>query len=839
MDLSSLIGRLNAPCRAALERAAQRSLQLTQYHVEIEHLLLELLAVDDGDLRRLLPPLGLSPSVLAAELHAANQRFERGSTYTPALAKPVISWLQQAAERANGQIRTGLLLLVLLDSALRQHLPVGGALAALPADTLRNHWRGWAAESIEAMDDAPDGTPPQPAAPIADSVLDQYTQDLTADARNGLIDPIIGRDQEIRQCIDILLRRRQNNPILVGEPGVGKTAIVEGLALRIASGDVPPPLRNVSVRTLDLGQLQAGAGIKGEFELRLKRVIDAVQRAANVILFIDEAHTLIGAGAGEGQSDAANLLKPALARGLLRTIAATTWIEYKKYFERDAALARRFQLIRIDEPTETVATEMLRAVTTRLEQHHDVRVLDVAIREAVRLSLRYLSSRQLPDKAISVLDTACARVALAQYDTPPRIETTRRNLASIQTELARLQREQASGHEHTARILQLEAESAGQQKELRLLETRWHTELAAVSELLRVRSTFETLADEARELGDAVPPELDLQLATASAELARLEQGLSVIRDGEPMVPEHVDVRDVAAVIADWTGVPVGKMLDDEAHAIRTLAQRMGQRVMGQEAALNTIAQRIQAWRAGLTDPQKPVGVFLLVGPTGVGKTETAYALADALYGGERNLITINLAEYQEAHSVSLLKGAPPGYVGYGTGGVLTEAVRRKPFSVVLLDDIDKAHPDLLAAFCKVFDKGEMEDGTGLTIDFRNTVILATSNVCVELQADSQIAQSGAAPFNHALQEALRAVFRPAFLARVTAVSYGPLRDEALEDIVLAKIALLRRRDEAATSPRFNFDAGIVKTVLEQCGSAGARNIDNILFAEVSKAFSE
>nr|WP_205700919.1 AAA family ATPase [Jeongeupia sp. USM3] len=660
MELNQLIGRLNPPCRAALERAAQRSLQQTQYHVEIDHLLLELLAIDGGDLALMLAHAGIAPAALAAELHAASQRFERGSTYTPALSKPVTGWLRTAAARSTGQIRSGQLLLVLLDTGLHSHAAT--ALATLPLDTLRAGWPDSTRSSIE--DHGEPTAPRQDARPLAaapaDPALDQYTQDLTADARAGLIDPIIGRDAEIRQCIDILLRRRQNNPILVGEPGVGKTAIVEGLALRVANDDVPPPLQGVSVRTLDLGLLQAGAGVKGEFELRLKRVIDAVQRAANVILFIDEAHTLIGAGAGEGQSDAANLLKPALARGLLRTIAATTWIEYKKYFERDAALARRFQLIRIDEPSEAVATEMLRAVAARLEQHHDVRVLDAAIRDAVRLSHRYLSSRQLPDKAISVLDTACARVALAQYDTPQPVEATRRSLAAIHTELTRLQREQASGHEHTARILQLEAESTAQHKQLAQLEARWQHELAAVRELLRVRATFDALADEARELGDAVPPELDLQLETTAAELARLEQGLAVIRDGEAMVPEHVDIRDVAAVIADWTGVPVGRMLADEAHAIRTLAQRMGQRVLGQDAALNTIAQRIQAWRAGLTDPQKPVGAFLLVGPSGVGKTETAYALADALYGGERNLITINLAEYQEAHSVSQLKGAPP-----------------------------------------------------------------------------------------------------------------------------------------------------------------------------------
>ncbi|GHD56187.1 type VI secretion system ATPase TssH [Jeongeupia chitinilytica] len=822
MDLTSLIDRLNTPCRAALERAAQRSLQLTQYHVEIDHLLLELMAIESGDLAAILPRLGIAPTTLANELHRSGQRFERGTTYTPALSKPVVALLQHAALCSDTAwpVRSGDLMVALLDSDFRQHLAPGSSLSPISAESLRDQWQHWAAASSEA----PAGFVPPEQAPMhatasreTDPALAQFTQDLTADARAGLIDPIIGRDAEIRQCIDILLRRRQNNPILVGEPGVGKTAIVEGLALRVAGGDVPPPLRDVSVRTLDLGLLQAGAGVKGEFELRLKRVIDAVQRAANVILFIDEAHTLIGAGAGEGQSDAANLLKPALARGLLRTVAATTWREYKQYFERDAALARRFQLIRIDEPSEAVATEMLRAVATRLEQHHGVRVLDAAIRDAVRLSHRYLSSRQLPDKAISVLDTACARVALAQYDTPQPVEATQRSLAAIHTELNRLLREQAGDHDHTERILLLEAEVTVQQDRLTTLQSRWQHELATVQALLQVRAAFEALADEARELGDAVPPELDQRLETTAAEQARLERELHHIRDGEPMVPEHVDVRDVAAVIADWTGVPVGRMLDDEAQAIRTLAQRMGQRVLGQEAALNTIALRIQAWRAGLTDPQKPIGAFLLVGPSGVGKTETAYALADALYGGERNLITINLAEYQEAHSVSLLKGAPPGYVGHGTGGVLTEAVRRKPFSVVLLDDIDKAHPDVLETLSAVFDKGVLEDGSGLQIDFRNTILLATC----EAEADNL---SG-----NALLLTLRHRFRSTLLTRSTVVPLYPLGDDTLYEIARIKLETLRQR--AGTDRRLPDD--LLATVLSRCCGAGAREIEPLLMNEL------
>ncbi|MDZ4193690.1 MAG: type VI secretion system ATPase TssH, partial [Pseudomonas sp.] len=666
-----------------------------------------------------------------------------------------------------------------------------------------------------------------------DSVLDQYTQDLTADARAGRIDPIVGRDGEIRQSIDILLRRRQNNPILVGAPGVGKTAVVEGLALRIAAGDVPPPLQNVILRVLDLGLLQAGAGVKGEFEQRLKGVIDAVRGSEQpIILFIDEAHTLIGAGGSEGGSDAANLLKPALARGELRTLAATTWLEYKKYFEKDPALARRFQLVQVEEPDEATAVEMLRGVAAKLEQHHGVQVLDSAIQDAVKLSHRYISGRQLPDKAISVLDTACARVSLGQHDVPPPLESLRHREVAVSEELQRLRREQTTGLDHRERITALEQESTSNRSAIRELETRWGEEREAVRELLEARRELLALSESA----DASQPDeiLDERSDYLAAELARLEAGLDAIRQDDPLVPEQVDSRTVAAVIAGWTGIPIGKMLADEAYAVRTLGQRLGQRVMGQNSALATIAQRIQAYRAGLTDPAKPVGVFLLVGPTGVGKTETAYALADALYGGERNLISINLSEYQEAHTVSQLKGAPPGYVGYGSGGVLTEAVRRRPYSVVLLDEIEKAHPDVLEAFYNVFDKGVMEDGTGLVVDFKNTVMLATSNVGAELVLDTPADQLGSDVFNERLRKVLLQAFRPAFLARMTVVPYRPLDETTLEGIVLAKLEKLRERYKAATGKQFDFDPAIVKAVLAKCSSAGARDIENVLMTQVT-----
>ncbi|VVN95479.1 Protein ClpV1 [Pseudomonas fluorescens] len=842
MELASLIGRLNPDNRRALERAAQRCLQRGHHYVEIEHLLLELLDIEGGDFAFLLPRFGLERDALTAEINKALELFKSGSTRTPALSSHTLGLLEDAVVQASvlglDSIRSGLLLLALIDREERRSLLLNSAssLLRIPKEALRANLLEWTENSREHV--GPRSMSSGNPAPRQDSVLDQYTQDLTADAHAGRIDPIVGRDGEIRQCIDILLRRRQNNPILVGAPGVGKTAVVEGLALRIAAGDVPPSLQEVSLRVLDLGLLQAGAGVKGEFEQRLKGVIDAVRNADKpIILFIDEAHTLIGAGGAEGGSDAANLLKPALARGELRTLAATTWMEYKKYFEKDPALARRFQLVQVEEPDEITAVEMLRGVAAKLEQHHGVQVLDAAIHEAVKLSHRYISGRQLPDKAISVLDTACARVALGQHDVPPPLESLRHRQNSLKDEADRLRREQATGLDHRERITLLETESASNVQAIRELETRWGEERVAVRELLDTRR--ELLALSERADSDKPDEATDSRIDHLAAELLRLEAGLDAIRQDDPLVPEQVDSKTVAAVIAGWTGIPVGKMLADEAHAVRTLGQRMGQRVMGQSTALNTIAQRLQAYRAGLTDPQKPVGVFLLVGPTGVGKTETAYALADALYGGERNLISINLSEYQEAHTVSQLKGAPPGYVGYGSGGVLTEAVRRKPYSVVLLDEIEKAHPDVLEAFYNVFDKGLMEDGTGLVVDFKNTVMLATSNVGAELLLDTPVAQLGSDAFNEALHKVLLKAFRPAFLARMTVVAYRPLDEATLEGIVLAKLEKLRGRYKAATGKQFEFDSGIVKAVLAKCSAAGARDVENVLMTQVTGKLAE
>ncbi len=845
MELAALIGRLNADSRRALERAAQRCLQRTHHYVEIEHLLLELLDIEGGDLAWLLPRFGLERDNVATETNRALELFKSGSTRTPALSAQTIGLLEDAVVQASVQgqasIRSGLLLLALLDRDERRSLLLNSAssLLRIPREALRANLLEWTQGSREySGGTSPTGKTRPTQETSQDSVLDQYTQDLTADAHAGRIDPIVGRDSEIRQSIDILLRRRQNNPILVGAPGVGKTAVVEGLALRIAAGDVPPPLQNVILRVLDLGLLQAGAGVKGEFEQRLKGVIDAVRSSEQpIILFIDEAHTLIGAGGSEGGSDAANLLKPALARGELRTLAATTWLEYKKYFEKDPALARRFQLVQVEEPDEATAVEMLRGVAAKLEQHHGVQVLDSAIQDAVKLSHRYISGRQLPDKAISVLDTACARVSLSQHDVPPPLESLRHREVAVGEELQRLRREQTTGLDHRERVNALEQESTGNRSAIRELDTRWGEEREAVRELLEARRELLALSESA----DASQPDeaVDERIDHLAADLARLEAGLDAIRQDDPLVPEQVDSRTVAAVIAGWTGIPIGKMLADEAYAVRTLGQRLGQRVMGQNTALDTIAQRIQAYRAGLTDPAKPVGVFLLVGPTGVGKTETAYALADALYGGERNLISINLSEYQEAHTVSQLKGAPPGYVGYGTGGVLTEAVRRRPYSVVLLDEIEKAHPDVLEAFYNVFDKGVMEDGTGLVVDFKNTVMLATSNVGAELVLDTPTDQLGSDVFNERLRKILLQAFRPAFLARMTVVPYRPLDETTLEGIVLAKLEKLRERYKAATGKPFDFDPAIVKAVLAKCSAAGARDIENVLMAQVTGKLAE
>ena len=666
--------------------------------------------------------------------------------------------------------------------------------------------------------------------------LQRFSIDLTEQARRGEIDPIIGRDAEIRQVIDVLMRRRQNNPILIGEAGVGKTAVVEGFAHRIAQGDVPPPLRDVSVRVLDVGLLQAGAGVKGEFENRLRQVIEEVQSSPRpIILFIDEAHTLIGAGGAAGTGDAANLLKPALARGTLRTIAATTRAEYRRHIEKDPALTRRFQVVQVEEPAEDQAIRMMREIVLPLERHHRVQILDEAIEAAVRLSHRYIPAGQLPDKSVRLLDTAAARVAVSQHAVPPAVEDCRRRIQALETELAIIGRESAIGIGVAAREASAREALGREQAALAELEARWEAEKALVDRVLALRAALRgDCADrEARE--------------AMLAELAPLQAELAAAQGEAPLILPSVDEQTVAAVVQDWTGIPVRRMVTNEVRAVLGLAETLGRRVIGQDHALAMIARRVQTARAGLDNPGKPVGVFLLCGPSGVGKTETALALAEALYGGEQNLITINMSEFQEAHTVSTLKGAPPGYVGYGEGGVLTEAVRRRPYSVVLLDEVEKAHPDVHEIFFQVFDKGVMEDGEGRQIDFRNTLILLTSNVGTELIMSAGRDHGcglGRRPEPERVARALRAplleVFPPALLGRLITVPYYPLSDAVMGDIIRLQLERIAARIAERHEAAFSYDRDVVELIASRCTEpeSGGRMIDAILTNTMLPAIS-
>jgi type VI secretion system protein VasG len=677
--------------------------------------------------------------------------------------------------------------------------------------------------------------------------LDQFTVDITANARQGKIDPVLAREFEIRQVVDILTRRRQNNPILVGEAGVGKTAVVEGFAMRIAQGDVPPPLRNVTLRGLDLALLQAGAGIKGEFENRLKGLINEVKASPKpIILFIDEAHTMIGAGGQAGQNDAANILKPALARGELRTIAATTWSEYKKYFEKDPALTRRFQVVKVDEPAETQCELMMRGVVPALEKHHNVRILEEGIVAAVKLSHRYLPDRQLPDKAVSVLDTACARLALSHSAVPPPVENAQRRLEDLAVQARILEREAAVGANHGERLASIAAERAQTEAQLGELNARWEKERDLVARIRETRGKLEEAAavPPQQASGSAAAPQPAMDMEALRAELAALDSELDALQGESALMRVCVDAQIVGEVISGWTGIPVGRMLRDEISTVLALESHLGARVIGQDHALEFISQRVRTGKAGMDDPVKPVGVFLLVGPSGVGKTETALALADLLYGGERNLITINMSEFQEAHTVSTLKGSPPGYVGYGEGGVLTEAVRRRPYSVVLLDEVEKAHPDVLELFFQVFDKGRMEDGEGREIDFRNTIIILTSNAgtdsLMKLCNDPET-MPGPEGLVKALKPELNKIFKPAFLGRLVTVAYLPIRDEALKKIIVLKLGKIERRLRETHRIVLAYDEELINEVARRCTEveSGARNVDNILtntlLPEISK----
>ena len=687
--------------------------------------------------------------------------------------------------------------------------------------------------------------------------LNQFSQDLTEKARQGELDPIVARDDEIRQIVDILMRRRQNNPILTGEAGVGKTAVVEGFALRIAAGDVPPPLQNVILRVLDVGLLQAGASYKGEFEKRLRQVIDEVQASEKpIILFIDEAHSLIGAGGAAGTGDAANLLKPALARGTLRTVAATTWAEYKKYIEKDPALTRRFQVVQIQEPSEENALLMMRSMASVMEQHHRVQVLDEALEASVQLSHRYIPARQLPDKSVSLLDTTCARVAISQHAVPAEVDDCRRRISALETELGIIGRETSVGMDTAEREAAASEKLAAEQERLQQLEERWNTEKDLVDKILDIRKQ---LREETGRVEDApteeeepvaqvedAPSEAEEPVAhTATAdteqdfeqlraELKTLQQELQELQGEAPLILPSVDAQAVASVVADWTGIPVGRMVKNEIGTVLQLPDILNRRILGQRHALEMVAKRVQTSRARLDNPNKPIGVFMLAGPSGVGKTETALALAEALYGGEQNVVTINMSEFQEAHTVSTLKGAPPGYVGYGEGGVLTEAVRRKPYSVILLDEVEKAHPDVHEIFFQVFDKGWMEDGEGRFIDFKNTLILLTTNVGTELimnMCQDPELMPDADGLGRALRKPLLDTFPAALLGRIVTIPYYPLSDSVMGDIVHLQLARIKERILENHKIPFTFDEDVVEHIVSRCTEfeSGGRMIDSIL----------
>ena len=849
VNLRSLIGKFNQATRSATEAAAGLCLSRTHYNVEVEHYLYKLLESTDGDFAAIAKHYGIDKARFSGELTRALDRFKTGNGRTPTLSPDFVetmtnAWTIASIDFGVAQIRTGFTVLALTsdDKLSRIMREISKEFPKISAEDLRKNL-------FQIVRGSHEDTPaePSPEAGVESAGrptggktpnLDQYTVNLSENAKAGKIDPVLGRDFEIRQIVDILTRRRQNNPILVGEAGVGKTAIVEGFALRINLGDVPPPLKNVTVRTLDLALLQAGAGVKGEFENRLKSLIQEVKASPTpIILFIDEAHTMIGAGGQAGQNDAANLLKPALARGELRTIAATTWSEYKKYFEKDPALSRRFQVVKVEEPTEENCMIMLRGSIPVLEAHHKVRILDEGLESAVRLSHRYLPDRQLPDKAVSVMDTACARLALGHSATPPNIEYATRVLDDLAVQTRVLEREAKLGADHSERLTQIAQQRAETESRLAELHVRWDKERDLVARIRDVRTSLEeaqvsTAPVQAGAQGTATQAAADPE--ALRTQLAELNKELEAVQGETPMIRVSVDSQIVGEVVSGWTGIPVGKMLKDEIATVMALETHLGARVIGQSHALEAISRRIRTAKARLDDPSKPIGVFLLVGPSGVGKTETALALSDLFYGGERNLITINMSEFQEPHTVSTLKGSPPGYVGYGEGGVLTEAVRRRPYSVVLLDEVEKAHPDVLELFFQVFDKGQMEDGEGRQIDFKNTIIILTSNT-----GTASIMKYCADPADlpdweglvAALKPELNKVFKPAFLGRLVIIPYFPIQDESLRKIIGLKLGKIQKRLRESHRIQLSYSDEMVEEIASRCTEveSGARNVDNIL----------
>ena len=865
LNLKSLVSKLNTTTTRALESAAGLCLSRSNYNVEIEHWLSKILETSRTDLHNVLRFAGIDPAKLAADCTRAIDRLRTGNASQPLLSASLVdlvreAWVLASVEFGSGQVSSAHLLLALLsDRALSQAAnQISSEFQRISYDAVARQLPQIIADSNEVTLEAstsrtPAAAPGQPGAPGkprgTTPNLDQFTIDLTARAKAGKIDPVLGRDAEIRQVVDILTRRRQNNPILTGEAGVGKTAVVEGFALRIAQGDVPPALQNVSVRTLDLSLLQAGAGVKGEFENRLKGVIEEVNQSVTpIILFIDEAHTLIGAGGQAGQGDAANLLKPALARGELRTIAATTWAEYKKYFERDAALARRFQVVKVEEPDLAKAIAMMRGLVATLEAHHGIEILNEAVEDSVKLSSRYISGRQLPDKSVSLLDTACARVAIGHSTIPAPIEDCQRTVDLLRTAIDVLERESATGADHSEEIQELTAKRAAALTRHAELSARWDQEKQLVSTIRTLRKQLtapqtDSTTAPAAATANATPaapaattpaPLSDADRQKLIQQLRETEAQLRTVQGDTPLIQPCVDSQAVAEIVASWTGIPVGRMVSDEIQTILRLDRELQQRVVGQDHALREIAERIRTSRANLTDPDRPIGVFFLVGPSGVGKTETALTLAELLYGGEQNMTTINMSEFKEEHKVSLLMGSPPGYVGYGEGGILTEAVRRKPYSVVLLDEMEKAHPGVQDVFYQVFDKGNMKDGEGRDIDFKNTVILMTSNAATSTIM-SLCSDPDTIPSHTALAEALHPEllksFKPAFLGRVVVVPYFPLRDSIMRQIAELKLRKVSRRVREHYSADFMWTDAVLDHIVGRCTEvdSGARNVDRIL----------
>ncbi len=861
----ALFGKLNSVGYKSIESATVFCKMRGNPYVELAHWFHQILQLKDSDLLRIIKYFEIEPSHLARDLTETLDRLPRGSTSITDLSSHIEeaverSWLYSTLLFGESQVRTGHLVVGILKTKRLSHslTAISKEFEKIKLEILTDDFDKIVSGSTEDRLGATDGflvgraAPGEASGAIAPAqmgkqeALQQFTVDLTEEARSGKMDPIVGRDEEIRQIIDILMRRRQNNPMLTGEAGVGKTAVVEGFAMRIANGDVPPPLQDVTLRSLDIGLLQAGASMKGEFENRLRQVIDEVQASEKpIIMFIDEAHTLVGAGGAAGTGDAANLLKPALARGTLRTIGATTWAEYKKYIEKDPALTRRFQVVKIEEPSEEKAILMMRGIASTMENHHKVQVLDEALESAVKLSHRYIPARQLPDKSVSLLDTACARVAISQAAVPASVDDTRKRIQALENELQIIQREKDIGIDIRDRESNATEKLTAAHEKLEQLEQRWESEKSLVEEVLALRSklrchtekvegTESELERAADAAADSAQPLTDQQREEHLTQLRELQGKLQQLQGENPLILPSVDAIAVGSVVQDWTGIPVGRMVKNELENILHLADTLEQRIIGQRHALEMIARRIQTSRASLDNPNKPIGVFMLAGTSGVGKTETALALAESLYGGEQNVITINMSEYQEAHTVSTLKGAPPGYVGYGEGGVLTEAVRRQPYSIILLDEVEKAHPDVHEIFFQVFDKGWMEDGEGRIIDFKNTLILLTTNTGTDLIMgmcqDPELLPEPEG-ITKALREPLLKVFPPALLGRLVVVPFYPLTDKVLGIITKLQLGRIEKRILENHKTPFTFDDEVVQLITSRCTEldSGGRMIDAIL----------